>query len=296
LTRPVPLSILIRIVKVAEKAVFALTAAILDFLPGRVRRFVTDVSAFSYYCVSPRRRRNVRKNLSMMGATSSFGDIFPVFRNHTRNMIELLASSRWENAEIAGRIEPGDTALLDRVLEAGKGLIFATAHIGNWELPALYLSSLGYDLHVVAGIQMNRFLTGPLREIKQKRNIDVIGPGSSYRKLFRALSEGGILALLIDGDVYSGGVETDFFGNRIIFPNGAARLSRHTGAPVIAAYCRRIGDDRSRIHMETIFEPGEASGLSVEEAHGRIMSKLESFILENRDQWCIFRDLREGGS
>lgn len=272
--------------------IFSAAAAVLDAMPPGARKAFADLSALMCCSLSPSRRRSVRANLEMAGPGRV--KVLPVFRNHALNMIEVFASSRWDDEEIASRIEFGSREVLDSALAAGRGVILVTAHIGNWELPAPYLASLGYRLHVVAGIQMNRLLSTAVRREKERRGIEVIEPHHPYRSLFRALSGGGIVALLLDGDVYEGGVETEFFGRPVQMPAGAARLACRTGAPVVGACCRRHGENRTRIHMETILEPGEASERGVEYAQRTVFAALERFIRGNIDQWCIFRPIWKG--
>ena len=275
-------------VSTAGQKVFTATAALLEGLPGPLRAFLTETAAAGYYLCS-RRRSNVRENLVAAGGDGSSAAVFGVFRCHALNMIEMFRSSRWDGDTLARRIEFHDRTLLDGELSAGRGAIFATAHIGNWELPALYLASLGYRLHAVAGVQMNTFLTGPLREAKERSGVRVVGPHGSYRRLFRALKAGEIVALLVDGDVYTGGEPTELLGRPIVLPDGGARLAARTGAPVIGAYCRRIDDERSRIHMERVLGAGEATAIGPVRAQRMIVDALGRFIAGNSDQWCLFR-------
>jgi len=276
-------------VKAAGQKLFSATAAVLDGMPGPMRGLVTECAAAGFYLSSRRRRCNVRGNLAIAGGNGSRGSVYHVFRSHALNMIDMFRSSRWDPDVLARHIEFPCRALLDDALGSNRGVIFATAHIGNWELPALYLASLGYRLHAVAGVQMNALLTGPLKEAKERRGVAVVGPDRSYRRLFRALRAGEIVALLIDGDVYTGGAPTDLLGRRVVLPAGAARLSARTGAPVIGVYCRRIDDDRSRIHMERILGAEEAAQIGFDQAQERIADALGRFITGNSDQWCLFR-------
>jgi KDO2-lipid IV(A) lauroyltransferase len=274
--------------------VFRFTAAVLDTLPGRIRSIAADVSALGCFCLSPGKRRNVRRNLSIVGAPRSRGEVLSVFRIHSMNMIEMFASSRWEEEEITGRIDFPQRRMLDEALAAGRGAILATAHIGNWELPALLLGSQGYRLSVVAGEQMNSILTGSLKRAKEARGIEVIGPDQPYRRLYRILRDGGIVALLLDGDIFEGGIPIELFGRQVNLPRGAARLAMSTGAPVLGAFCRRISDDRSRITMETLLGPTEAGRIGETASQDRIFPAIERYIRENADQWCIFRSFWEG--
>lgn len=282
--------------KVTGNTVFRVTASILDTVPCRVRSLAADLSALGYYCLSPGKRRNVRCNLSVVGAPRSRGDVFGVFRVHSMNMIEMFTSSRWDGDEINDRIDLPHRHLLDEALAAGKGAIFATAHIGNWELPALQLGSLGYRLSVVAGEQMNSLLTDSVKRAKEEKGVEVIGPEQPYRKLYRVLQEGGIVALLLDGDIFEGGMPVELFGRQVSLPRGAARLAISTGAPVLGVCCRRISDDRSSLDLETLLAPGEAAQAGERASQHRIYSAIEGYIRDNADQWCMFRRFWEDPS
>jgi KDO2-lipid IV(A) lauroyltransferase len=280
-------------VNVTGSTIFNATAALLDILPGRVRSLVADISAFGSYCLSSGKRRNVRGNLTAIGTPHSRELVYGIFRNHSMNIIEMFASSRWNRDELRSRIEFPQRHMLDEALAAGNGAILATAHIGNWELPALLLASLGYRLCVVAGQQMNQTLTEAVKRAKEDMGIEVIGPEQPYRKLYRILQRGGIVALLLDGDIFEGGMKTELFGREVMLPRGAARLAMGTGAAVIGAYCRRLTDELSRISMETVLAPGEALMAGEDGSQRRIYSAIEAYIRQNADQWCIFRSFWE---
>lgn len=257
-----------------------------------MRGLAASVCAWFHYALSIGARRNVAGNLAGAGRRPpSRGAVLGVFRQHANNIIEMFASSAsqgtalpaWCTFDFEGREE------LDRALAAGKGAILVTAHVGSWELGALSLRALGYDLHVVAGIQMNRFLTGAVKDAKERRGIQVINPEDSYRKLLKALAAGGVVALLVDGNVYTGGKEVVFFGARVRMPGGPVRLAKASGAPIVGGYCRRVGNGAFKVHLERIADAGAVEELGEDESLARVYGAVERFIGENTDQWCMFR-------
>ncbi len=231
----------------------------------------------------------MRENLAVIAIDKNPESGFNNFRNHARNMVELFASSRWETTEIYKRIEFEGLDVFDSALSAGKGVILISVHVGNWEVAALYLASRGFDLSVVAGIQMNRLFTGSVKAAKEKWGIGVINPENSYRGLFKALEANGIVALMLDGDVFKSGARIKMFGKETVLPTGVYELSKRTGAPVIGGYCRRISDGRFHVHAEEIIGGGEVRTIPEDIALSRIYGRIEDFIGLNRDQWCIFR-------
>jgi len=281
--------ILIQTVDALGRTLFRLAANVASALPEGARGVVADGCAFFLYLFSPARRANVRENLTVAGSPPTRGRVFGIFRLHSRNIIEMFASSRWGSDEILRRFDVDGAAVLDEALAGGRGAILVTGHIGNWELGALYLAAVGHRLHVVAGVQMNRLLTGAVRDAKEKRGIEVINPETPYRRLVRALESNGVVALLVDGDVYTGGTDVHLFGKRMKLPSGPVRLSGATGAPIIAGYCRRLAGETYRVHLEKVLDAGEAASLPEEQSLAKVYGAVERLISENVDQWCIFR-------
>jgi lauroyl/myristoyl acyltransferase len=272
------------------RLMFRSAAFVLDRLPVGMRHFVADTGALIDYVSSPGKRRNVRRNLAGIGAAADASSVFGIFRHHAANMVEIFASSRWGADEIRSRIPDAELGAVDRALERKRGVILVTVHTGNWELAALFLSRAGYRMHVVAGVQMNRLLTNAVKDAKHRFGIEVINPEHSYRKLFGALAGNGVVALLLDGDVYTGGAPVQLFGRRIVMPRGAVQLSERTGAPILGGYCRRLGREHYRIHLEKILDPEIAGRLGEEESMRLLYNRIEEFIARNSDQWCMFRD------
>jgi KDO2-lipid IV(A) lauroyltransferase len=145
---------LAKTVKDIGKLIFRFIAVVANAAPGPVRGFLIEVCAVSFYAVSPRKRRNVARNLSATGTSATPSMVYGVFRLHTTNIVEMFASSRWNDCLLRDWFEFEGRGELDRALAGGRGVVLVTGHLGSWELSALYLRSLGYDLHVVAGVQM----------------------------------------------------------------------------------------------------------------------------------------------
>jgi KDO2-lipid IV(A) lauroyltransferase len=255
--------------------------------------FMVDVCARMQATYATQRRRNVEKNLKVINLDASPPVIHGIFRNHTRNIVEMFTSSRRSAEEIRRRATARGLEVVDDALAAGRGIVLVTVHVGNWEFGAHYLASLGYRLYAVAGVQMNRLLTGALSDAKQRHGITVVNPDHSYRKLFRALESNGIVALLLDGDIFMEGAEVTFFNRSLSLPAGAVRLARKTGAAIVGAYCRNLAGRDHLVHFERVATGTELARLADAEALRRIYGVAETFITRNYDQWCMFRDFWE---
>jgi len=182
---------------------------------------------------------------------------------------------------------------LEAALSAGRGAVIATAHIGNWELGGAALAKRGYKLHVVAGVQFSDKLSEHVKDMKRRMDIAVVSPEEGYRALFRALRDNECVVLLVDGDVFLEGLSMELFSKRAKVPSGAATLSLRTKAPVVPGYIKREGPLRFRVCMDKPILPGPGADKTrdVEKLTEEIMSRVEGYIEQNLDQWCIFRDV-----
>jgi len=150
----------------------------------------------------------------------------------------------------------------------------------------------GYTLHAVAGVQLNRWLTPAVRETKSELAIHTVSPEDGFRKLIRALERNELIALMVDGDVYSHGVSVELFGRETRFPAGPGVLAQRTGALIVAGFCERTGPGKFRIRIEPALDP--ATFPTTAALHQAVATATERHIREHVDQWCIFRGVWEG--
>lgn len=252
-------------------------------MPQPLRRGALGAIATVAWLCSPAKRRNVARNAAVAGRPLDRAGVRGVFRRHVENIAGMFSGRRQAGGNgpaigIEGR------ELLDEALRSG-GAVLATLHVGDWERAARHLACLGYPLHVVAGVQMNKLLTGALRLDKERRRIEVIGPADPPRRLYRALEEGGVLALLLDGDVFRGGESTSFLGRTVMLPGGAGRLAAATGRPILIGWSRRRPNGELSIRIERLESGGDGR-----EINRRLYERLGEIVRSNIDQWCIFRD------
>ena len=154
------------------------------------------------------------------------------------------------------------------------------------------LAHWGYTLHAVAGVQLSRWLTPAVRETKSELAIHTVAPEDGFRKLLRALEHNDLVALMVDGDIYSHGVPVEFFGRETRFPAGPGVLAQRTGASIICGFCERLGPGRFRIVMEPALDPADFPHTAA--LNAAVAAASERHIRGHLDQWCIFRPLWEG--
>jgi KDO2-lipid IV(A) lauroyltransferase len=271
-------------------------------VPARMGYFLARKLTIFHYYSFPSRRAAVLSNVRHILTNSPA----PKFRELREDQIaKLIFGSFNEFLFEFFKIPQLDRQKMERVLSfdglqnlesalaKGNGVIIATAHIGNWEMGGAALALLGYKLHVVAGIQFSKLLSEHVKDVKRKLNIDVVSPEEGYRALFRALKDNEVVVLLVDGDVFVNGLKLNFFSKPARVPSGAAALALKTKAAIVPGYIQREGPFHFRMCIdEPVFSVSTGNKAEdIEKLSRQVLSRVESYIEENLDQWCIFRDI-----
>jgi KDO2-lipid IV(A) lauroyltransferase len=170
----------------------------------------------------------------------------------------------------------------------GRGVIYVTGHIGNWELMG-HAVAARYNLSVIAvpiePEQLNDMIVG-LRAGMGVRTILRGRPGAS-RELVRVFKENRIMGILIDQDtdVESGFV--NFMGRPARTPTAAASMALKFGVPVVFGYIHRNRDNKHTITVE-----GPLELVHTEDREKDIIAntailtkKMEDAIRRNPEQW-----------
>jgi len=127
-----------------------------------------------------------------------------------------------------------------RVLDAraqGRGVILVLGHMGNWDVAAVWLLSLGCPFTTVAERLEPASLFDAFVAFRESLGMEVIpltgGQAPPFEVLAQRLRAGGVLCLLADRDLSAAGVGVDFFGARATMPAGPAALALATGAALL---------------------------------------------------------------
>lgn len=114
----------------------------------------------------------------------------------------------------------------------GKGVVFATAHYGNWELGGTAAAIAGYKMVGVGRRQNNSGMDKFIREYRAMFGSKVLYK-TSVLEMARLLGSGHCLVLLMDQDAGEEGLMVNFLGRPSSTPQGPAALSRLKGAPIV---------------------------------------------------------------
>ena len=126
--------------------------------------------------------------------------------------------------------------------EEGKGIIFVTGHVGNWEVLGCAIEFLfNNPVHSIAKHMENPFNDRFLTQLREDGGQKIIFTENASREILRVLKKNQLLGILIDQHVRENNIHVDFFGQKAATTRSVATLSLKTDTPVIMLFARRVG-------------------------------------------------------
>ena len=176
---------------------------------------------------------------------------------------------------------------------AGRGIVFAVPHVGNWEIAGVIARDLGLDLMAVAEDLPNPLITKWFLDVRNGFGIDIVLTSDPARrsKMIRRLKAGGALALLADRDVTGTGVTVEFFGEETAVPAGPVALAELTNSVVlpVVAYFRDDGGYRIEVGDPIEIPDTGTRTERVKLGSQRVADALEAQIRKHPSQWHLFQ-------
>jgi KDO2-lipid IV(A) lauroyltransferase len=150
---------------------------------------------------------------------------------------------------------PGAEERLREIHGRGKGLVYVTGHVGNWELMAQRVAGF-IPSATIARAGNDPKLTALIGEARASGKVETLWreDPATARAMIRCFKQGKLLGLLIDQDTKVQGVFVPFFGRPAWTPRGAADLALRFRAPVVVGWCRRRGPGPGDGHEIQVLE------------------------------------------
>ena len=134
---------------------------------------------------------------------------------------------------------------IERARRAGRGIVFATPHLGAWELAAAYVTTRA-PMTVLYRPPRLAGLGESLRAARTRLGMHPVPTDTSgVRALHRALRQGEAIGLLPDQQPRDGqGVIAPFMGRPAVTMTLLSRMAARSGAPVLFAAMLRLPHGR----------------------------------------------------
>lgn len=235
----------------------------------------------------PRLRRVGMQNLAMALPERTRGEhaqiIDGVFRSIARVLVSFAKFPRLTKANIHDWIGYDGYRHFEEARQLGKGVLFATAHLGNWELSAFAHALLSEPMHVVVRPLDNRRIDALVESRRALSGNRLIGKKDFARSILHALKDNQAVGVLVDQNAgLEDGVFVDFFGVPACAGVGFAKFAAHSGAAVIPGFA--LWSEKERKYILKFYPPLPVSGdaaLDTQILHAH----LERVIREYPDQW-----------
>ncbi|MYR76592.1 MULTISPECIES: phosphatidylinositol mannoside acyltransferase [unclassified Streptomyces] len=217
-------------------------------------------------------------------------------RSYMRYWMESFRLPTWSAERIRASIEVDGVQRLTEGLDAGKGVVLALPHLGNWDLAGAWVTT---DLKVPFTTVAERLKPESLYDrfvaYREGLGMEVLphSGGAAFGTLARRLRSGGLVCLVADRDLSASGVEVTFFGDTARMPAGPALLAQQTGALLLPVTLRYDGTPvmRARIHPAV---PVPTTGTRAEKTSSMTQALADAFaagIAEHPQDWHMLQRL-----
>jgi KDO2-lipid IV(A) lauroyltransferase len=217
-------------------------------------------------------------------------------RSYLRYWIESFRLPAWSAERVEAGLEIRDLHRLDEGLAAGKGVVLALPHLGNWDLAGAWLTTaLKMPFTTVAERLKPETLYDRFVAYREGLGMEVLphSGGSAFGTLARRLRDGGVVCLVADRDLSASGVEVKFFGETARMPAGPALLALHTGAVLLPV---TLWYDDARMMRGRVHPPVEVpeTGTRTEKTSVMTQALADAFatgIAEHPEDWHMLQRL-----
>jgi Kdo2-lipid IVA lauroyltransferase/acyltransferase len=267
-----------------EYAAARFVVATLEWSPLPIANALSRLYARLLDLLIPRLRRVAHRNIAIAGIAADPSNLTDgVYRSVARLLVGIARFPGINRNNVADWIRYDGLEHFTEAKRRGKGVLFATAHFGNWELSAFAHGLMTEPMHVVVRPLDNPFIDRLVESRRRLSGNQIIEKKDAARAIFRALARNEAVGVLIDQNVgLDEGVFIPFFGIPACVGTAFARIANRTGAAVIPGYA--IWSEQEKRYILR-FEPiVDMTGDEVKDT-ATIHARLEAAIRGNPDQW-----------
>jgi Kdo2-lipid IVA lauroyltransferase/acyltransferase len=209
---------------------------------------------FIYYII-PFRKKTAIENIKRALGNKSDQEINLIIKKMYENfsyfVFESIIMPRIRKKVDQDTIVEGEKYLRES-FDLGKGVVFCTAHIGNWHVMGQKLVDLGFPINNIVKRQRNALVFGEEVKAMEKAGMKVTIMQQTPKNILKAFNQGDVVEFLCDQDAGDNGVFVDFFGYPASTVTGPALFSIKLNAPIIFCVDVRINTFTHKIFLEKI--------------------------------------------
>lgn len=279
----------------AVDAGYALGWAVVKALPERVAAAAFRLGADIAY---RRRGKGVRRLAENLARVAPAADLDALtrraVRSYARYWLETFRLPVMDKRAVAAAVPATGTERLDAALAAGRGVVIALPHMGNWDVAGIWLvSHIGEPFTTVAERLRPDSLFRRFVAYREGLGMEVLPLGRGERAradvLAARLRAGKVVALVADRDLAASGVPVRFFGEWTKMPAGPAFLAATTGAALVPVKAWYDGDGWGLHFHSPVPLCGERLRDRVRAATQRLADVFAADIAEHPQDWHMLQ-------
>jgi lauroyl/myristoyl acyltransferase len=225
----------------AGDAAYAGGWALVRALPGPVAfglfRAGGDLAARRGGAAVDRLRANLARVVAGRAGVDLDALVRDALRSYARYWCEVFRLPVTPAERILAATTTVDEQRMWAAIRAGRGVVFALPHSGNWDAAGAWLVARGVPFTTVAERLRPESLYDRFVAFRESLGMEVVpltgGPRPPYDVLVERLEAGSALCLLADRDLSTRGIDVTFFGAAARMPAGPASLALRTGAALV---------------------------------------------------------------
>ena len=209
------------------------------------------------------------------------------YRNAAVNYVEVLRLAGGAKDDLNGLVTFEGEENVRAALQRGNGALVLTAHLGNFDLLAMYAAQRGLPLTVVSKEIRNPAVNDLWMRLRERFGVKIVLSHNSLRACLKALKDDGLLGFVLDQNrPHDQGVFVTFFGRPACTTPGLAFIAAAAKAPVVPAFIHRTADGRHRLRVLPHIEPPpDRDDDTLRRATQTYASVIEEEIRRHPDQW-----------
>jgi len=233
------------------------------------------------YKLDSKRKKDIITNLNMAFPEKSDEEkekiTKKVYKNFARNLINFIENKKLSKEELLKKVEFKGFDNLEYPV------IFVTAHFGNWEILPLGFGSKYGKVNVVYRKLDNEKLNKEIIDSRKRFNVDVIEKTGAMKNLISALKKNENIGILVDQNTAKNeGIETTFFGKKVLQTPSAALLSKKFNIPIAMTFAIPK-NDKWEITVRDVFYTED-----IQKSVDRQSKVIEEIVREYPDEYYWF--------
>jgi len=270
---------------------FLLLDSFLMILPQRWRKKIFTSLASLAHLLAFSRNRIIQANVDF-----AFKDELTLtqkkeiesycYRNLALNFLQVMENRRNNTDDLQSQVTFQNREVVDTLLREKRGIIFVSAHFGNWELGGAALSSVITPVSSIYKEFSASEFDPYLLQARTNHKMQLAEKNGALKHIAKALKGGRSILLMIDqASNARAGVKVDFFGHETYQSSTPAALSAKFNAPIVGVYIVSLHEQHYTITFENPIEVKSNEEKDILDASQAQADDLEKVIRTNPKLW-----------